>query len=82
MTIEETLYNFWYYVKQVKSAAGLPKKAILQPRVLDPGLKRSDWVFMILTGILVTVTAVSVTSCCLKPHGQPKTYEDCRSTYE
>lgn len=61
---------------------GLPKKAILQPRVLDPGLKRSDWVFIILTGILVIVTAVSVTSCCLKPHGQPKTYEDCRSTYE
>lgn len=61
---------------------GLPKKAILQPRVLDPGLTRSDWVFIILAVISVSVMAVSVTCLGLKPHGPPKTYEDCRSTYE
>ena len=61
---------------------GLPKKAILQPRVLDPGLEISDWVFIILAVILVSVMAVSVTCLGLKPHEPPKTYEDCRSTYE
>lgn len=58
---------------------GLPRKAILQPRVLDPGLEISDWVFIILAVILVSVMAVSVTCLGLKPHEPPKTYEDCKS---
>ncbi|MBQ6158050.1 MAG: hypothetical protein IJJ20_03465 [Thermoguttaceae bacterium] len=57
----------------------LPKKAILQPRVLDPGLTKGDWIFIILAVILVPVIAVAVTCLGLKPHEPPKTYEDCKS---
>ena len=56
----------------------LPKKAILQPRVLDPGFTKGDWTFIIVAVILVSVTAILV-ACTIEPSDPPKTYEDCRS---
>lgn len=57
---------------------GLPKKAILQPRVLDPGFTKGDWTFIIVAVILVSVTAILI-ACTIEPSDPPKTYEDCKS---
>ena len=59
----------------------LPKKAILQPRVLDPGFTKGDLIFIFVAVIAIPVIAF-LAACYLKPSDPPKTYEDCKSVSE